>query len=43
MDPIDVHLLRELEHGLLLVPAPFEEMGKRLGLSGDEVMERIRA
>lgn len=42
MDPIDVHLLRELEHGLLLVPAPFEEMGKRLGLSGEEVMERIR-
>ena len=42
MDPIDVHLLRELEHGLPLVPAPFEEIGKRLGLSGDEVMERIR-
>lgn len=42
MDPIDVHLLRELEHGLLLVPAPFEEIGKRLGLSGDEVMDRIR-
>jgi DNA-binding Lrp family transcriptional regulator len=42
MDPIDVHLLRELESGLPLVPAPFEEIGKRLGLSGDEVMERIR-
>ena len=42
MDPIDVHLLRELEHGLPLVPAPFEEIGKGLGLSGDEVMERIR-
>ncbi|GAB6286418.1 MAG: siroheme decarboxylase subunit beta [Methanoregula sp.] len=42
MDPIDVQVLRELERGLPLVPAPFEEMGKRLGLSGDEVVERIR-
>ncbi|MDP3564418.1 MAG: AsnC family transcriptional regulator [Methanoregula sp.] len=42
MDPVDVQLLRELEHGLLLVPAPFEEIGKRLGLGEDEVMERIR-
>ena len=42
MDPIDVHLLRELEQGLPFVPAPFEEIGKRLGLSGDEVVERIR-
>jgi len=42
MDPIDVQLLRELEHGLLLVPAPFEEIGDRLGLKGEEVMERIR-
>jgi DNA-binding Lrp family transcriptional regulator len=42
MDPIDVHLLRELEHGLPLVPAPFEEMGRRLGLTGDEVVDRIR-
>ena len=41
MDPIDVHLLRELERGLPLVPSPFEEIGKRLGLSGDEVVERI--
>ena len=42
MDPIDVRLLRELEPGLPFVPAPFEEIGQRLGLSGDEVMERIR-
>jgi DNA-binding Lrp family transcriptional regulator len=42
MDPVDVRLLRELEQGLLLVPAPFEEIGKRLGLGDDEVMERIR-
>jgi DNA-binding Lrp family transcriptional regulator len=42
MDPIDVRLLRELERGLLFVPAPFEEIGKQLGLTGDEVVERIR-
>jgi DNA-binding Lrp family transcriptional regulator len=42
MDPIDVRLLRELEQGLPFVPAPFDEIGQRLGLSGDEVMERIR-
>ena len=41
MDPIDVRLLRELEQGLPFVPAPFDEIGKRLGLSGDEVVERI--
>jgi DNA-binding Lrp family transcriptional regulator len=42
MDPIDLQLLKELELGLPLVPAPFEEMGKRLDLSGNEVLERIR-
>jgi len=42
MDPIDVQLLGELEGGLPFVPCPFEEIGKRLGLSGNEVLERIR-
>ncbi len=42
LDQTDVCLLRELERGLPLVPAPFEEIGKRLDLNGDEVMERIR-
>ncbi len=42
MDPTDLRLLRELEDGLPFVPAPFEEMGRRLGLSGDEVVERVR-
>jgi DNA-binding Lrp family transcriptional regulator len=42
MDPIDMHLLMELEKGLPAVPAPFAEVGKRLGLGDDEVMERIR-
>ena len=42
MDQTDVRLLRELERGLPLVPAPFEEIGKRLNLQGDQVIERIR-
>ncbi len=42
MDPTDIHLLRELERGLPFVPAPFEEIGDRLGLSGDDVVARIR-
>ena len=41
MDPIDVRLLRELERGLPFIPAPFEEIGKPLGLTSDEVVERI--
>ena len=42
MDQTDVHLLLELERGLPFVPAPFEEIGKRLDLTGDEVIERVR-
>ena len=42
MDPVDVRLLMELERGLPFVPAPFDEIGKRLGLTGEEVVERIR-
>lgn len=42
MDATDVCLLRELEQGLPLVPYPFDEIGKRLGISGTEVMERVR-
>jgi DNA-binding Lrp family transcriptional regulator len=41
MDPTDARLLRELERGLPFVPAPFDEIGKRLGLSGDDVVKRI--
>lgn len=43
MDPADMLLLRELERGLPLVPEPYDEVGRRLGMSGDEVLERIRA
>jgi DNA-binding Lrp family transcriptional regulator len=43
LDPRNLRLLRELEDGLPLVPEPFAEVGKRLGMSGDEVLERIKA
>ena len=42
MDPLDRHLLSELENGLPLVKEPFEEIGKRLNLTSREVLERIR-
>jgi len=42
LDPLDLALLRELEDGLPLVGEPFEEIGKRLNLTGKEVIERIR-
>jgi DNA-binding Lrp family transcriptional regulator len=42
MDPTDILLLRELERGLPLVPAPFMVIGKRLDLLEDEVLQRIR-
>ena len=42
MDPLDLHLLSELENGLPLVEEPYEEIGKRLNLTGNEVLERIQ-
>jgi siroheme decarboxylase len=43
MDPIDRTLLAALEDGLPLVPDPFGEIGKRTGISGEEVLRRVRA
>ena len=42
MDLPDIHLLSELENGLPLVEEPYEEIGKRLNLTGSEVLERIQ-
>jgi len=42
LDPLDMHLLSELENGLPLVEEPYEEIGKRLNLTGNEVLERIQ-
>lgn len=42
MDQCDLEILAALEGGLPLVPEPFEEIGSRLGLTGEEVLERVR-
>jgi DNA-binding Lrp family transcriptional regulator len=42
MDPVDMRLLMELERGLPFVPEPFKEVGKRLDLAEDDVVQRIR-
>jgi len=42
LDPLDLHLLSELENGLPLVKEPYEEIGERLNLTGNEVLARIR-
>jgi len=42
MDPADIAILAALEEGLPLVPEPFAEIGKPLGLSGEEVLERTQ-
>jgi DNA-binding Lrp family transcriptional regulator len=42
LDPLDRYLLAELEKGLPLVEEPFEAIGKRLNLTGNEVLARIR-
>jgi DNA-binding Lrp family transcriptional regulator len=42
MDPIDIQILAALEDGLPLVPEPFAEIGKRLGISADEVLARTQ-
>ncbi len=41
MDQRDLQILAELENGLPLVPEPFEEIGKRLGMTGEEVLGRL--
>jgi siroheme decarboxylase len=43
MDKTDYELLRELQEGLPLVQEPFQELGRRLGLAEDEVLERLLA
>lgn len=42
MDKRDQEILAALEDGLPLVTEPFEEIGKRLSLSGGEVLGRVR-
>ncbi|WAC04865.1 MAG: Lrp/AsnC family transcriptional regulator [Methanoregula sp.] len=42
MDPHDLQILSSLEGGLPLVSEPYEEIGKQIGMNGEEVLERIR-
>jgi len=42
VDVTDRSLLKELENGLPLVSEPFDELGRRLHISGTEVLQRIR-
>lgn len=42
MDPIDVRLLAELEKGIPMVPEPFSEVGRRLGIPEAEVLRRAQ-
>jgi DNA-binding Lrp family transcriptional regulator len=42
MDPRDLQILAALEGGLPLVAEPYEAIGKRLGMIGKEVLERIK-
>jgi DNA-binding Lrp family transcriptional regulator len=42
MDQCDREILAVLEDGLPFVPEPFGEIGKRLGLGGEEVLDRVR-
>lgn len=43
MDPVDKQLIAVLEEGLPLVSAPFAEIGSRLGISEQDVIDRIGA
>jgi DNA-binding Lrp family transcriptional regulator len=42
MDQRDWEILAALEDGLPFVPEPFREIGKKLGLKSEEVLERVR-
>lgn len=43
LDPIDRELIRATQAGLPLVPRPYEALGATLGLSGEQVRERLQA
>ena len=42
MDRLDREILAILEDGLPLVSEPFGEIGRRIGLDGEAVLERVR-
>jgi siroheme decarboxylase len=42
LDPLDRALIRATQGGLPLLPQPYAAIGEQLGLSGDQVMARLR-
>lgn len=42
MDPRDLQVLAALEDGLPLIPDPYGEIGGRIGMTGEEVLTRVR-
>jgi len=42
LDPIDRALIRATQAGLPLTPRPYHAVGERLGITGGEVMARMR-
>jgi len=42
MNADDIRLLREIQNGLPVAGEPFQVIGERCGMSGNEVLERIR-
>ncbi len=42
MDPNDLAILAALEDGLPFIPEPFAEIGKTLGITAEEMLDRIK-
>ena len=42
MDDLDRNLLNELQQSVPLQPRPFQEIGRRIGMDEDEVLDRMR-
>jgi DNA-binding Lrp family transcriptional regulator len=42
MEPRDLQVLAALEDGLPLVPEPYGEIGRQVGMTGEDVLERVR-
>jgi len=42
MDQRDLKILSVLENGLPLVTEPFGEIGKQLGMTSEEVLDRVK-
>ena len=41
VDPSDLEVLAAIEEGLPLVPEPYGELGKKIGMREEEIMDRI--